>query len=52
VGFVEEKVALEQVSSEYLRFHCQFSFLLTAPCSPIAIIITIIYHPGLVQQAN
>jgi hypothetical protein len=26
VGFVVDKVALEQVFSEYFNFHCQFSF--------------------------
>jgi hypothetical protein len=26
VGFVVDKVALEQVSSEFFNFHCKFSF--------------------------
>jgi hypothetical protein len=42
VGFVVDKVALGQVSSEYLGLPCQFS-----DCSTPIIII--IYHLGLVQ---
>jgi hypothetical protein len=39
VGFVVDKVAMGQVFSEYFGFPCQFKFI-------------IIYHLGLVQQAN
>jgi hypothetical protein len=42
VGFVVDKVALEQVFSEYIGFLCQFSF-------PDCSIFITIYHPGLVQ---
>jgi hypothetical protein len=42
VGFVVDKVALEQVFSEYFGFPCQFLFRNFST-------ITIIYHLGLVQ---
>jgi hypothetical protein len=40
VGFVMKKVALEQVSSEYFGFPCQF---------PLHQMLHIHCHPGLVQ---
>jgi hypothetical protein len=42
VGFVVDKVALEQVFSEYFGFPCQFN-------STNFSTITITYHLGLVQ---
>jgi hypothetical protein len=43
VGFVVDKVALEQVFSEYFGFPCQSSF------HQFLSTITLTYHPGLVQ---
>jgi hypothetical protein len=40
VGFVLDKAAMGQVFTKYFGFPCRFSF------HPI---ISIIYHPGLVQ---
>jgi hypothetical protein len=47
VGFVGDKVALEQVFSEYFGFPCKFSFTNSSTII-IIIIIIIIYHLGLV----
>jgi hypothetical protein len=49
VGFVVDKVALGQVVSEYLGF---LSNSQSTDCSTFIIIIIIIYHPGLIQEAN
>jgi hypothetical protein len=43
VGFVVDKVALEQVFSEYFGFPCQNSFY------QFLSTITLTYHPGLVH---
>jgi hypothetical protein len=42
VGFVVNKVALEQILTEYFGFPCQSH---STDCSTLIII----YHPGLVQ---
>jgi hypothetical protein len=43
MGFVVDKMALEQVFSEYFGFSCKFSFHR---------LLHTRYHPGLAQKAN
>jgi hypothetical protein len=49
VGFVVDKVALEQVCSEYFGFPSNSH---STDCFTLIIIIIIIWYPGLVQQAK